>query len=701
MPKLNFRIRGRLLAGFAAVCVILAAAVGFTLYEVRETDAIIKRVGNLRVPVALSSTELDASVYGSLATLRGYLLTGNPQGKADRAAIWKEIDATATRFDKMAEGFTVEENKRQWAETKSLLKEFRAAQDKVEAIAFTDDALPATKVLLVEAGPLAATMFADITRMINEEDTLEATADRKRLLKAMADTRGNFAAATAQLRMYLLSGSKQDKDHFAGPWAAFQKGLAAVAAQKSLLSPTQRTAFESFLKANDGFTPLPDKMFAIRESDRWNVPVHLLRAEAAPRADKIIELLEGAKQADGRRNGGLKGNQTQLLVADTTKAVNDLDLLALTQWILLFAGLAAAAAIALFTARAIVNPIQGMNGAMSKLAHGDTSIAIPGVGRSDEIGDMASAVQVFKDNMIEADRLRAEQAEMEKRAADQRKADMHRLADEFHSAVGEIINTVSSASTELEAAANSLTKTAENTQHLSTTVAAASEEASTNVQSVASAAEELSSSVHEIARQVQESSNIASDAVHQAERTDARINELSQAAGRIGDVVNLITAIAQQTNLLALNATIEAARAGEAGKGFAVVAQEVKALAAQTAKATDEVGSQIASMQAATQDSVVAIKDICSTIKRISEIAASIAAAVEEQGAATQEISRNVQEAAAGTTQVAANITEVNHGAAETGSASTQVLSSAQSLSHESNHLKTEVEKFLTTVRAA
>jgi methyl-accepting chemotaxis protein len=211
----------------------------------------------------------------------------------------------------------------------------------------------------------------------------------------------------------------------------------------------------------------------------------------------------------------------------------------------------------------------------------------------------------------------------------------------------------------------------------------------------------MAASVAEIARQVHESSQIANEAVHQAEKTDARINELSQAAGRIGDVVQLITDIAAQTNLLALNATIEAARAGEAGRGFAVVASEVKALAAQTAKATEEIGTQIASMQAATQDSVTAIKDISGTINRISEIASTIAAAVEEQGAATQEISRNVQQAAAGTTEVASNITDVNQGAAETGSASTQVLSSAQSLSNESNHLKLEVEKFLITVRAA
>jgi methyl-accepting chemotaxis protein len=373
--------------------------------------------------------------------------------------------------------------------------------------------------------------------------------------------------------------------------------------------------------------------------------------------------------------------------------------------------------------RRVTSPLLAIQSAMLRLAGGDMSAEANFPGRSDEIGKLASAMNSFKNGMIEADRMRSEQKETEVaaakereaaqlRASEERKATREReaaaqkelrqkLADDFHATVGRIIDHVSAAAGELEKSATTLTKTAETTLDLTGVVASASEEASSNVGAVASAAEELTGSVNEIARQVQESSRIAGEAVTQAKATDARIGQLSQAAGRIGDVLKLITAIAEQTNLLALNATIEAARAGEAGKGFAVVAQEVKALAAQTAKATEEIASQISDMQIATADSVAAIKTIDTTISRISGIAGAIAAAVEEQGAATGEIARNVTEASRGTAQVANTIGDVNRGATATGSASTQVLAAARTLAGESKELKGEVEKFLDTVRAA
>ena len=349
----------------------------------------------------------------------------------------------------------------------------------------------------------------------------------------------------------------------------------------------------------------------------------------------------------------------------------------------------------------VAKPLRAMVDLLQSLAGGKFEIDIHSTERKDEIGDVAKSALVFKQNGLAKIQLEAEQKEAEARIAQQRKADMHKLADDFESAVGEIINVVSSASNELEASANTLTATAERSQQVSTTVAAASEEASTNVQSVASATEELTSSVNEISRQVQESARMAGDAVGQARQTTDRVSELSKAASRIGDVVDLINTIAGQTNLLALNATIEAARAGDAGRGFAVVASEVKALAEQTAKATGEIGQQIAGIQSATQDSVSAIRGISDTIAKLSEISSTIAAAVEEQGAATQEISRNVQNAAQGTQQVSSNITDVQRGASETGSASTQVLSAAKSLSSDSHRLKLEVGRFLGTVRAA
>jgi len=359
---------------------------------------------------------------------------------------------------------------------------------------------------------------------------------------------------------------------------------------------------------------------------------------------------------------------------------------------------AVAALIVVFRA---TRPLQRLSQTMEIIAGGKLEQDIEYTQRRDEIGDMAKALQVFKDNGLRIRTMEAEQRAGDEQRAAQRKADMQALASGFEAAVGEIIETVSSASTELEASAETLTSTAERSQRLTTSVAVASEEASANVQSVASATEELSSSVNEIGRQVQESTIISERAVDQARATNQSVGELAQAASRIGDVVELINNIAGQTNLLALNATIEAARAGDAGRGFAVVASEVKALAEQTAKATGEISEQIANIQNATSQSVGAIRGISDTISRMSEISSTIASAIEEQGAATQEISRNIQQAAQGTMQVSSSVAEVQHGASETGTAASQVLSAAQSLSQDSTRLKQEVGRFLMTVRAA
>jgi methyl-accepting chemotaxis protein len=361
--------------------------------------------------------------------------------------------------------------------------------------------------------------------------------------------------------------------------------------------------------------------------------------------------------------------------------------------------LAVVVALSRMVLRTLRELLTELAGAMDKMRDGHYDVTIPHVGRPDEIGVMARAVEGFRENFVRFAREDSERKNAE--ASAERKSLLAKLAGDFEAVIGNIVGAVSSASGELTATATTLTKTAETTQQLSITVATASGQASTNVQSVASSTKEMSSSVAEIARQVRESSDIALQAVDQAQKTDQRINKLAQAATRIGDVTQLITSIAEQTNLLALNATIEAARAGEAGKGFAVVAQEVKQLASQTAKATSEISTQIAEMQAATQDSVAAIKEIGGTIGRISEIATTIASAVEQQGAATHEITRNVQQAAAGTTQVASNIAAVSDGAAKTGTASADVLTAAQALSDQSKRLRTEVEKFLATVRAA
>jgi len=353
------------------------------------------------------------------------------------------------------------------------------------------------------------------------------------------------------------------------------------------------------------------------------------------------------------------------------------------------------------TARSITAPINGMIGVMDRLAAHDLAVAVPGLDRPDEIGAMARSVEIFKGGMIEAEQLRREQEAAKTRAAEEQRRLMNAMADKFEGSVQAVVEAVSSSAVQMQSTAGSMSATAEQTSRQAIAVAAAAEQASANVQTAASAAEQLAASVAEIGRQVADSSQIAVSAVDEAARTNDRVLGLAEAAAKIGEVINLINNIASQTNLLALNATIEAARAGEAGKGFAVVASEVKHLANQTAKATEDISTQIGNVQQATNDTVTAIKSIGGTIHRINEITSAIAAAVEEQAAATQEIARNVQQAASGTQEVSGNISGVQQAASETGSAAGEVLAAAGELSRQSDYLTGQVNSFIAEVRRA
>lgn len=386
---------------------------------------------------------------------------------------------------------------------------------------------------------------------------------------------------------------------------------------------------------------------------------------------------------------------------DAGVALEEIGTAASVAYVAVTLALLAACAAAAFGLLRVSRPIQTMTGVMSLLAGGDAGAEIPYQSRRDEIGAMAAAVQVFKDNLIRTRQLEVETALARASAEEQRKAGMRQMADGFEQAVGDIVGMVSSSATELQATAGTMSGTAAETAAQSSAVAAAAEEAASNVNTVAAAAEELGSSVQEIGRQVAGAAQLARTAVDEASQTTSLVQELSGAVAKIGDVVTLISNIAGQTNLLALNATIEAARAGAAGKGFAVVASEVKALAEQTARATSEISGQIGRIQGSTGQAVTAISSISARIQEISGVATSIAAAVEEQGAATQEIVRNVAQASTGTAEVTSNIAGVARASEGTGAAAHQVLGAASELSRQSEQLASEMSRFLDTVRAA
>jgi methyl-accepting chemotaxis protein len=513
-------------------------------------------------------------------------------------------------------------------------------------------------------------------------------------VRVLGELRADINLFRVALRSHVMMSTLEDK-------ATVDKRLAGIleniAKERKRYEPVitsaeERAIYDNWSKAWDQYLRGVESVMELSRKSVGKIPV-----EATEMLNKTVAVVAAESDKLLAKDIELNNAGAETATKDAAAGYNAAFWTVLS---IISVAIIVGVAIGIYLVRDVSNGIASIVKPMQQLSNGDLAAEVLHRGESTEIGAMADTLQVFKEALI-AKQAADEAAARDAEAKIERGRRVDTITRGFESAIGHIVETVSSASVQLEKSAGALSKTANRSQELSTVVAAASEEASTNVQSVASATEELSSSITEISRQVQESARMANEAVDQARRTNDRVGELSKAAARIGDVVELINTIAGQTNLLALNATIEAARAGEAGRGFAVVASEVKALAEQTSKATDEIGQQVSGIQGATQESVGAIREISGTIERLAEISAAIAAAVEEQGAATQEISRNVQQASQGTQEVSVNITDVQRGATETGSASGEVLNAAQSLSNDSDRLKSEVSKFLTAVRAA
>ncbi|WP_168204703.1 methyl-accepting chemotaxis protein [Tardiphaga sp. vice304] len=668
LRPMSLRFRAKVTLGFAAVLVIsaLSMAMAYIGYE-RISEGVV----SYRTSVAESglARNIDRQLTAYQALTRYYVITG------------KEIDAKAAKAAESSLKFAIDDSVKATTDAARLDKVTRLVRE------FSDFTKVFADILAVngENDVIGATQLTRLSILLRSKiDDLGDSATMAAMPateEQVKDITTQFVTATSVVNTYMAMADDKTASAAASRIKFLDNAIAGIFANNEGILKKAKAigadvkiyqgAFAKYVENSKKVEGLSQKMTAIAET--------IVALSTALKADMLTEQQRLESESDTTIN------QTKRLIV-----------------MLGVGGLIVGAVLAMLLGRSIARPMLAMCAAMRRLAAGDFDVVLPGLGRRDELGDMASAVEEFKVQAIaKAERDAESQDAQNRRAGEARRAELIRFADDFEGAVGGIVSNVAASAEQLETAADTLTRTAETTESLSGQVAGASEEASSNMQSVATATEELSLSVSEIGRQVEASSRIADSAVLQAEQTDVRITELSRVAQRIGDVVNLITAIAEQTNLLALNATIEAARAGDAGRGFAVVASEVKSLASQTARATDEISTQIAGMQNATQESVTAIKQIGATIGQISSIASEIASAVTQQSAATREIAQNVQRVAHGTQQVAGNITAVNRGATETGVASEQVLNSAQTLSSESTRLRAELDRFMQNIRAA
>jgi len=654
--------------GFAVVLAISAGSMGFAYLGFERVSGGVDTYRR-SVREADLSRDIDRELISYRSLARYFVATGKEEdGKAALAAEGGLKDAIIASM----KGTT---NPTRLEQVVKLEREFRAfTKIFAEIIKVKDESARIAQNQLTRSGMSVHYKVDDLSSNADESEQQVIALGAKKVFE-------QFQAVTALVNTFVINSDKTV--------------AASALARLKFVANSLKSITSTNEKVTEGVTEVAGLLEEYRKS----------LAKLMDNSKEIDELTVEMAESAAAINKGSAAMKADL-VADQKRLETESDstIGETEQLILILAagGFLLGCIWAFFLGKGISRPIAKMCSAMRELAAGNFDVVLPGLGRRDELGEMASAVEEFKVQAVaKAERDAATQEAQNKASSAARRAELIRFADEFETAVGAIVSNVSASAVQLEASAGTLTRTAETTQSLSSQVAGASEEASSNMQSVASATEELSASVDEIGRRVKESSQIAEAAVLQAEQTDSRIGKLSRAAQEIGDVVKLITAIAEQTNLLALNATIEAARAGDAGRGFAVVASEVKSLASQTAKATDEISNHISGMQGATQESVAAIKEIGGTIGKISDIATTIAEAVEQQSSATQEIARSVQNVAQGTEEAAASIMQVNRGATETGTASEEVLNSARTLSSESTRLREELDRFMANIRAA
>jgi methyl-accepting chemotaxis protein len=669
MIKLNsFRITARIYSGFG---VLVALGLTLALFASWQFSATSGQVGSL--VIAADHTARLIKVTRLLETVNRAGL--RYQTKGDEAMVKEFADAHAQASDLLAQSVRdalSAERRRTYEAMTGTLATFKGEFEQLVQLSNT---VRSSNAALSKIG-------GEVVGATSQAVKLGRASENPAVSSAVRDLEVSVLTARLASARFSIFKTSDFLDQFHAAAAAVDKALASaegVASDPALTHAIAqaKTSFAAYAKATG------DLADSVLKSDQ------LYEKTMVP---QIVGMQQGLATAETSMVDDFHG------VTTATEA--KLATASLLQEIAAGVALLLGIALAYVIGRSIAGPITAMTSVMRRLAEGDKSVKVPSRDGKDEIAAMAQAVEIFQQNMVRADSLAAEQrAEQERKEA--RQAAVERHVVKFESVVRASLGTLAESASKMRATSQSMSSTAEETSAQATTVAAAAEQASANVQTVATAAEELSSSVAEIGRQVGESTKIAGQAVAEANRTNVSVQGLSAAAQKIGDVVKLISDIASQTNLLALNATIEAARAGDAGKGFAVVASEVKSLANQTAKATEEISAQVAAMQGATGEAVQAIQGIGGTIGTINEIATTIASAVEEQGAATHEIARNVQEASKGTGQVTSNIAGVNQAAAMTGTAANEVLTASDALGQQAETLRSDVDDFLAKIRAA